>query len=150
MNSYTITIEVDDQTPLTGDDVDRIHDELEAFSPALGNSIRGFRSATVSAPGETLRQAIASAVAVVEAAFGASAIVVEAMIETEFDIRQGWERVPDLVSITEAAELLGVSRQRVLQRINEKTLPGTKVGRDYLIPRAAVTTKQETGDQSHA
>jgi excisionase family DNA binding protein len=150
MNSYTITIEVDDQTALAADDVDRIHDELADFSPALGNSVRGFRSATVNVAGETLRQAVAAAVAVVEAAFGAPALVVDAMTDTEFDIRQGWERVPDLVGVTEAAELLGVSRQRVLQRINVGTLPGTKVGRDYLIPRAAVTAKQETGAQSHA
>lgn len=140
MNSYFITIEVDDNKPLEAADVDRITDELEAFSPALGNSTRGFRSATISVTGQSLRQALASAIAVVEAAFDASAIVSEAMTEAEFDIRQGWVQTPDLVSVSQAAELLGVSRQRVLQRIQEKTLPATQVGRDYVIPRSAVIT----------
>ncbi|MCW2751716.1 MAG: hypothetical protein JWR83_2826, partial [Aeromicrobium sp.] len=52
--------------------------------------------------------------------------------------REGWEPVPDLVSVTEAAQLLGVTRQAVLDRINRKTLPAEKVGREYVIPRLAV------------
>lgn len=138
MQNYSITIEVNDATALTGDDVDRITAELEEFMPALGNSARGFRSVSITAPGETLRQAVTAAVAVVEAALGAPAIVCEAMTEDEFDVRQGWAPVPELVSVSQAAELLGVSRQRVLQRISERTLPATQVGRDYVIPRSAV------------
>lgn len=84
------------------------------------------------------RQAIAAGILVVEAAFRAEAIACEALTESEFDIRQGWASVPDLVSVSQAAELLGVSRQRVLQRINEKNSPATQVGRDYVIPRSAV------------
>lgn len=141
MQNYSITIEVDDNKPLTAADVDRVMDELEAFSPALSNSTRGWRTATITSPGASLRQAIAAAVAVVEAAYGAQAIVVEAMTEAEADIRQGWVQTPDLVSVSQAAELLGVSRQRVLQRIGEHTLPATQVGREYVIPRSAVEAK---------
>ncbi|WP_210651368.1 excisionase family DNA-binding protein [Nocardioides sp. SYSU D00065] len=148
MQNYTVTIEVDDKKPLVAADVDRITDELEAFSPALGNSARGFRSATLSVPGQSLRQAVASAVAVVEAAMGAHAIVCEAMTEDEFDTRQGWAPTPELVSVSEAAELLGVSRQRVLQRIKERSLPATQVGRDYVIPRAAVVTAGRKAEPS--
>jgi excisionase family DNA binding protein len=146
MNSYSITIEVNDATPLAGDDVDRITGELEEFAPALSNSARGFRSATITAPGASLRQATASAVAVVEAAFGAEAIVCEVMTEDEFDVRQGWVAVPELVSVSEAAALLGVTRQRVQQRINEHTLPATRVGSGYVLPRAAVEASFAQGD----
>lgn len=138
MQNYNVNIEVDDNTTLTADDVDRVMDELAEFAPALSNSPRGWRTATITVPGESLRQAIASATAVVEASYGAKAIVVEAMTEPEADVRQGWVRTPDLVSVSQAAELLGVSRQRVLQRIREHTLPATQVGRDYVLPRAAV------------
>lgn len=140
MNTYSITIEVDDSAPFTGDDVDHITDELEAFEPALGNSMRGYRSVTLTTGGASLRQAFDTAIAVVEAALGAPAIVCEAMTEAEADIRQGWVEVPDLVSVKQAAELLGITRQRVLQRIGEHTLPGTQVGREYVIPRAAVVS----------
>ena len=119
--------------------------ELEEFRPALSNSTRGWRSATVTVPGASLRQAIATAVALVEAAYAAPAIAVEAMTEAEADVRQGWVQTPDLVSVTQAAELLGVSRQRVLQRIRENTLPATQVGRDYVIPRSAVETASPKG-----
>lgn len=138
MSNYCITIEVEDNTALTAADVDRIHEQLDSFDVALGISTRGWRSATLTTPAENLRQAMAAAVALVEAAFGAPAIVCEAMTDSEFDIRQGWTPVPDLVSVSQAAQLLGVSRQRVLQRIAEHTLPATQVGRDYVIPRTAV------------
>lgn len=138
MNRYTVTIEVNSSAELTSDDVDRIHDDLDGFHVALGMSARGWRSATLTTTGENLRQAIASAVALVEAALGGTAIVCEAVTVEEFDIRQGWRPVPDLVSVAEAADILGVSRQRVLQRIQAHTLPATQVGKTYVLPRAAV------------
>lgn len=138
MQNYNITIEVNDATPLAADDVDRITDELESFTPALSNSVRGYRSATVTVPGATLRQAVTAALAVVEAALGAEAVAIDALTEQEFDVRQGWAPVPDLVSVAEAAELLGVTKQRVQQRINDHTLPATRVGSTYVLPRSAV------------
>lgn len=144
MQNYNITVEVDDNTALTSADVDRIMGELDEFAPALSNSTRGWRTATITVPGASLRQAIASAVSVVEAAYGARALLVEAMTETEADIRQGWVQTPDLVSVSQAAAILGVSRQRVLQRIQENTLPATQVGRDYVIPRSAVEANAPT------
>lgn len=44
----------------------------------------------------------------------------------------------DTVSVTEAAQILGVTRQAVLDRISRSTLPAEKAGRDYAIPRAAL------------
>jgi excisionase family DNA binding protein len=42
------------------------------------------------------------------------------------------------VGTTEAASLLGITRQAVLKRIRAGTLPARKVGRNYVIPAAAV------------
>jgi excisionase family DNA binding protein len=42
------------------------------------------------------------------------------------------------LTVPEATEALGISRQRVYQLINWGRLPGEKVGRTYRIPRAAV------------
>jgi excisionase family DNA binding protein len=42
----------------------------------------------------------------------------------------------DYISAPEAAEILGVSRQRVLQLIQQKRLKATMVGSVYLIKKA--------------
>ena len=137
MKMYSAHVEVD--TGLTVYNHSEVLEQLEPFHAALSTSARGFAAAQVSVPGESLTQPAATALAVVAAAYGGDPIACEVMPEHEFDVRQGWVRLPELVGVAEAAELLGVSRQRVLQRINEKTLPATKVGRDYVIPRSAVT-----------
>lgn len=40
---------------------------------------------------------------------------------------------PQLISVSEAAEKLGISRWRINQLINEKRLPAKKIGRAYVI-----------------
>lgn len=138
MTMYSAHVEVDHR----GDfDVDQVMDQLENYHAAIGTSPRGYADAQISLPAETLAQACSTAIAVVSAAFGAPALACEVLTEAEFAARQGWEPVPDLVSVSEAAELLGVTRQAVLQRIGTKSLPATKIGRDYAIPRAAVDPK---------
>ncbi|HYO38478.1 MAG TPA: helix-turn-helix domain-containing protein [Nocardioidaceae bacterium] len=134
MEHYNATVEV----AVKDYDADTMMDRLAPHHPAVGKSERGWASATISLPAESVAQAAVTACAVVAAAFGAPALVCVVMTEREFDARQSWASVPDLVSVSEAAELLGVSRQRVLQRIEAKTLPATRVGRDFVIPRTAI------------
>lgn len=136
MKMYNATIEVEHRGE---PDVDHVMTALQAFHPAVGVSARGWAFATITLPGEDLQQASAAAAAVVQAAFDAPLLLLEVTTTDEFDARQGWAPVPELVSVTEAAQLLGVSRQRILQRIADRTLPGEKIGRDYAIPRGAVT-----------
>lgn len=42
------------------------------------------------------------------------------------------------VSVAQAAELLGVTRQAVLKRIRTGRLQAAKVGRNYIVPREAI------------
>ena len=44
------------------------------------------------------------------------------------------------VSVAEAAELLGITRQAVLKRIRKGRLAATKVGRNYIVPREGLRT----------
>lgn len=144
MEMYNATIDVARKATKDDSDlVDQVIDKLASYHPAIGGTPRGWLSAIISLPAESLAQASSTALAVVEAAFGAPAVSLEVMTSAEFDIRQGWEPTPDLVSVAEAAELLGVSRQRVLQRIEAKTLPATQVGKSWVIPRSAVTATSE-------
>lgn len=120
-------------------DADQAMERLAGYHPTIGTSDRGWVCARISLPAEDLAQACHTAAAVITQALEAEAIAAEVMTEAEFDAREGWEPAPvDLVSVTEAAELLEVSRQRVLQMIDEHKLPATKVGRSWHIPRSAV------------
>jgi uncharacterized protein len=43
------------------------------------------------------------------------------------------------VSVAQAAEMLGITRQAVLKRIHTGRLPATKVGHAYIVPRTALS-----------
>ena len=61
-----------------------------------------------------------------------------AITEQLRDKRAGWHQVDEVLSVTEAAAALGISRQAVLGQIRRGTLPATKVGFCHGIPRGAV------------
>lgn len=139
---YNATVEVDrrerDGAP-THDELDAMLDKLEPYHGVIAFSRRGFLEATITLPAASLAQACVTAVAVIEAATGHPALTAEVMTTLEFDAREGWEPLPDLVSVTEAAELLGVSRQAVQQRIDAKTLPAVQIGRAWALPRGSLS-----------
>lgn len=135
--SYNATIEIDLHDP--GLDVlDHAVEQLADYHPAVNISPRGYAEATITLPAETLRQATNTALALVAAAFAEEPVTCTVMTTEEFDARQGFVPLPDLVSVADAAELLGVSRQRVLQKIVAHQLPAVRVGRDYAIPKSAL------------
>jgi len=134
MTLYNATVE----TSRRGFDTDAVMDALAAFHPSLSESERGWATATITLPGESLAQATVSALAVVGQAFGAEPVAAEVMTTAEFDAREGWAAVPELLSVTQVAERLGVSRQAVLQRIESKSLPASRVGREWAVPASAV------------
>lgn len=117
---------------------DDLIDALAGYSPAVSRSDRGRVEVIITVPADTLRQAITTALPLIEQAGNAGVIAVEVMSTAEFDARLGVESLPDLVSGPEAAQMLGLSRQRILQMVQEGKLPGTLVGRSIVIPRAAV------------
>ncbi|SDP33616.1 DNA binding domain-containing protein, excisionase family [Nakamurella panacisegetis] len=104
----------------------------------MSRSDRGRVEVIITLPADTLRQAITTALPLLEQAGDVPVISLEVMTTDEFDTRNGIDPIPDLVSVSGAAELLGVTRTRVQQLIDEGKLPGSMVGRTYVIPRAAV------------
>ena len=142
MRDYNAPVEVahrPDPYAVDADFGDDVIDRLLAASPAIGISERGWMDVTITRPANSLLDASATALALVKAATGHEPVSVEVMPTAEFDKRNGISYpMPDLVSVSEAAQILGVSRQAVLDRITRKTLPATKVGREYAIQRASV------------
>lgn len=141
---YNATIEVDLHDP--GLDVlDHALEQLADYHPAVNISPRGYAEATITLPADTISQATSTAVAVITRAFGEEPITITVMPTKEFDARQGFVPLPELVSVSDAAELLGVSRQRVLQKIVANQLPAVRVGRDYAIPKGALVVVPAEG-----
>lgn len=126
---------------------DDLMDGLEEYHPAVGTSLLGRPEVTITLPAESLRQALATALAVVENAAGKPAQSVEVMPTDDFDRRNGLEPMPELVSVTESAAMLGVSRQRVLQLVESSTIPAFKVGSTMVLQRAAVEARARQNEK---
>ena len=52
----------------------------------------------------------------------------------------------DFLSVAQAAERLGITRQAVLKRIRGGRLPATRVGRAYVVPASALDTSPPEPD----
>lgn len=121
---------------LDADTIDQLHDRFEDYHPALAVSPLGWVEVTTTVTAETLRQAISTALAV-----AGDVVSIHAMTTAEFDRRPvtAFERVPELLSVTEYASRAGTSRQAVLQRLEAGTLAGRKVGNGWVLPAPDVT-----------
>ena len=117
--------------------IDHAMTALAEWHPSVGASLAGTLEATLTLPGEDLRQAVAAGVTAVTAA-GLVPIAVSALPEKVRDARVGWATPPELASVSEAAAALEVTRQRVLQMIATGKLPATRVGNMWAIPRSAL------------
>ena len=123
-------------------------DQLQAWHGVVSQGPGGHLVVTLTLPAESLASAAATGVIIAE--WLAPALVVEVMPEKVRDARQGWAPLPELLSVSEAATRLGVSRQRVLHLINAGDLPAERVGTAWVLSAAAVDARavarvQETG-----
>lgn len=145
MKHYSIYIELEQRDPVP-DLVTSVRDYLARFghSPAVGTSPRGWLDVQASAPGDSALQAAAAVVAHAQDASGVEAIGIHVLTEAEFDARNGFApaTVPDMFSVTDAAQILGVSRQRILQMIEDHTLASAKkVGSTWVIAQDDVLNR---------
>lgn len=141
MTMYNVRLELN-QKQVDEDLVVRLHEQLHAYHATVGTSPRGWLSVRLSLPAESTLQAVSSAIAVVERLAGAHTIVSEAMTEDEFAAREGFVPVPDLISTTQFADLMGISRARVGQMIDEgKLTTAKKVGGTTVITLSEAIAK---------
>ncbi|MGB8386125.1 MAG: excisionase family DNA-binding protein [Dermatophilaceae bacterium] len=134
-------VEVDlDRHPSTGRD-DEITAELGDLSPSVAAGPGSRVSVTIAVDADTLRAAIMLALAVMQP--HGTPVGVTAKLERLHHVESRWQHVPELMSVTEAGQRLGVSRQRVLQMIAEGKLPRIRVGNQLVLP--AGTVRQRPG-----
>jgi len=48
------------------------------------------------------------------------------------------DKVKDVLTLQEAAELLGISRQLLSKELEKKSIPHRKIGRSYIFSRSAL------------
>ena len=113
---------------------DAIIEALLEYHPAIGTGSTGGADVTISLPADSLAQATKTATALV--AF-LHPVGLEVMPTELWDRREGLEPVPDFLSVAQAAERLGVTRQAVLQRIEAGKLPAQRIGSVWAVPATA-------------
>lgn len=131
---YVIRVELDSRD-LTPDDVDAIHEHLDEWHVSAAENLAGYIELTLTIPAERLRQAVDTALTLaVEFGYPTAVYAI-----TEQLLRQrGADPLPEMVSVPEAAEILGVTRQYVLKLVNEGRLPAARIARDHIIVRSAL------------
>lgn len=127
-----------------GPHTDTVMDALVDYHPALGANPDGGNSVQISLQAETIRQAADLAQLAVIDAFTRAGLRpqvtgLEVLPEAEFLRRMEAPDVaelPELVGTNDAAEILGVSAQRVVQLAGR--MGGKKIGKTLVFPRAGV------------
>lgn len=112
-------------------------DALASYSPAVARTERGASELVITVPAKTFDQAVTTAYAVLTRAAGQLQRF-EVLTTAEFDRRSDDVRMPDLVGATEAAEIIGITRQRVQQLAAIGQLQSVKVGSTYAFVRSGV------------
>lgn len=135
MEAYNAIIELTDKAD--PQHATAILDQFADYHPAVARAESGRAELILTLPAENLQQATTTALALVKAT-GHRPVRLEVLTTEEFDRRAGLVPIPDLVSVTEAAELLGVTRQAVLQRIDAGSLPAKRIGNGWAIARDSV------------
>ena len=148
---YSVLLEYTGVT-LTKALADFLMDDLESLHVGVGSSPTGRLSVRMTFPAETVEQAFRVGTAIVEKAVARwnadltpSLEVAEILTEAEFDRREGWAHIPDLIGVPEAADILGVSRQRVLQLVESGRFASVqRIGeRTSVLSRAEVESMRE-------
>lgn len=139
--------EVELDIRLTPRNAERLADDwmpaLADYHAVMASSPTGYVVIVISLPAETLRQACSTALAVVQDVTGRTATSVQVMTTETFDARSKSEpeALPRMLSPTQAAEILGQSRQNVLLMLEQQRLPGQKVGNSWVILASAVEAR---------
>lgn len=124
--------------------LEQLRELLGEYHVAVGTSTYGMVSVQLTVPARSLRQAADLAVLIVTDAAGRAGlgdgepVAIEVLQDDEFDRRLDSPHIPPLVSATQTAELLGISRQGVMKLGANGALGGMQVGNLWIFPRHVV------------
>lgn len=161
MSEWTSRFDTNHRGAVSDDQVDELMDQLAPHHGTLGASLLSHLAITISYPAEDLRQALVTGEAIVTRALEAAGLTCqltagEVMTSAEFDQRQGMEPLPELLSVTQAASVMGITGARVRQLLDAGQLVGAKIGATWAVPkrvaeaRAALGRFKDTRDEAAA
>ncbi len=132
---HNLVVELDaSRDDAAGDFGRRLVEQFGDYHPVVTSSSLGRAELIVSLPAEDVWQAATTA----RALFRDLPVTrVQVETSTDFDRRSATE-VPPLMSVTEVAERLGLTRAAVQRRIDTGALPAVRVGQTWAVPAAAV------------
>lgn len=132
---YNATVELDTPADIMATDAgDDLLDRFIDYHPAIARSTLGRAELILSLPAESLWQATTT-VRALTTALAITRVIVETT--ADFD-RRSQAEVPELLSVTEVAQRLGLTRAGVQRRIETGSLPAVRVGSTWVIPAAAL------------
>ncbi|MBP1054023.1 helix-turn-helix domain-containing protein [Rhodococcus qingshengii] len=132
---YNVVAELD--APFDEENIDQLLDPIADHSGAVGRSELGRTEVVFTLPADSVRQANTTALALLDT-YPWTLLSMRVLTAADFDRLTDAIELPPLVSVTEAANTLGVSRQGVLNAIKTAKLPATRVGDTWVLRDAAV------------
>lgn len=133
---YQVDVELSGK-PLTDTEADHALEQLPGLSAVIADS-HGHPDVLLTLGADDVVQAATLGVAVIERATARTVTAVQVIPTEAWDARQGFVPIPELIGATEAAALLGVSRQRVAQLVDEGKLPARRAGNALVFARGTV------------
>lgn len=141
MPDYHFTLEL---AGVTADELEVPIAKLAAdgYDPVLGESY-GRPSVTVVVPAGSPWNAVDVASDALQVLPGDAVDFALSVLPTEeYERREGTVHLAVVVSVPEAATMLGVGQQRVRQLLDRGKLSGRRVGRDWVVSRASVEERK--------
>lgn len=143
---YAVDLEFD-TTDTTPDAIDQLMDDFAEYHPTPHAGYRGRLAVTLVVPGDSPAQATKTALGLVALNPSRQMTAITVQADEQHAALQQRADVPPLVGATEAAAMIGISRQAVQQLHASGTLTGQKVGNALVMARADVESyaKAKTG-----
>lgn len=143
MRQYVVEARTTEHAPNL-DRADEVTNALSDYQPVVGTTVGRHLLITITVPATSLRQAVHTALAILEPCATLTAII--AIPEHDRPAHQAWVELPELVGATEAGRILGITRQAVLGLVDRGQLPGRHVTTKFIaIPAAAVHARKAHG-----
>ncbi|WP_137725652.1 helix-turn-helix domain-containing protein [Prescottella subtropica] len=139
---YNIVAELDAE--FTEDTADALLEPIADHSGAAGRSELGRTEVVFTIPADSIRQATTTALAILDT-YPWPLLSLRVLTTDDFDRLVDALDVPPLLSVAEAADALGVSRQGVLKAIRAHTLPATRVGTVWVLRESVVADRARKG-----
>jgi hypothetical protein len=173
MTDWSVRLVVASTAPPADEQTEALYQNLDAYSPAIGMTRHGTLEFQLAVTAAALLDATTTANQAVQDACASAGLLDTAIVEMEaltwdeFDRRLDLPQVPELWSVSEAAEHLGVTNQRINQLVHAypKALPAVvklagdrgprlwladtwrrfaKTGRQSGRPRSAAATSKDS------